>query len=62
MIKLKRRFEPADLLPAPDLWDEARRRSTSPRPFPPGPPTSQAVRRRASSRDNEIDESDTGED
>ena len=60
MSKLKRRFEPADLLPAPDLWDEARRRSTSPRPFPPGPPTSQAARR-VSSRDNEIDGSDTGE-
>lgn len=34
----RRRFAPADLLPAPDLWEESRRRSASPRPLPPEPP------------------------
>lgn len=41
----RRRFAPADLLQAPDLWEESRRRSTSPRPLPPEPPSPSTGRR-----------------
>lgn len=45
MTEPKGYFERADLLPAPDLWEEARRRSTGPRQLPPGPPGASRARR-----------------